>query len=123
MDWVAASIRRRWIGDGPNSFGDFFVIAVDRSRLITPGSLTWKLDYTKTDGSGVQIISARLPAEPKIAGDLTDEGKVDFEDLSELAKQWLWTGPEGGVPEDIVEDGAVNLADFAELAENWMWTE
>ncbi len=102
-----------------NSLGDFFAIEVDRSRLIAPGSLTWKLHYTKTDGSGMQIMSARLPAEPKIAGDLTDEGKVDFEDLSELAKQWLWTGPTGTIEEDTVPDGTVNLADFAELAAKW----
>jgi hypothetical protein len=54
-----------------------------------------------------------------MAGDLTGEGKIDFEDLAKLAGQWLWVGPAGSIPEDITGDGIINLADFAELAQKW----
>ncbi len=105
-----------------NSFSDYFIIEVDRSKLITPGKLTWQVDYTKAGNSQMQLMSALLPIEISgaLAGDINHNGKVDFEDLAELAEQWLQ--PPGIPSADIAPpnvDGIVNFLDFSKLAENW----
>lgn len=52
-------------------------------------------------------------------GDISDDGKVDFEDLAILANQWLQ--PPGTPSADIaLPYGIVDFLDFAKLAENWM---
>ena len=52
-------------------------------------------------------------------GDISDDGKVDFEDLAILANQWLQ--PPGTLSADIaLPYGIVDFLDFAKLAENWM---
>jgi hypothetical protein len=90
-----------------STFGDYFVIRVDRSELIIPSTIRLMVNGFRIEISG------------SITGDLTGEGKVDFSDLAELAGQWLWTGTAGEIQEDIVPDGTVNLADFARLAQQW----
>jgi hypothetical protein len=53
--------------------------------------------------------------------DITDDGKVDFDDLKILAEQWLQ--PPGVPSADIAPvpaDGLVNFLDFAVLADHWL---
>jgi hypothetical protein len=56
-----------------------------------------------------------------IAGDVTGNGIVDFEDLEILADQWLQ--PPGNPSADIAPspvDGIVNFLDFVVMAEHWL---
>ena len=56
-------------------------------------------------------VSSILYFEPEDrTSDLTSEGKIGFEDLAELAGQWLQTDG----------DGIVNFRDFARLADHWL---
>jgi hypothetical protein len=99
--------------------GDYFTIAVDRSELITPGRLTWQVDYAKTGSGGMQMMSGEIPIEINgIIGDITGDGKVDYQDLAKLAGQWLL--PPGELSVDIVSDGVVDFKDFVELANHWL---
>jgi len=100
-----------------SSSEDYFIIEVDRSELITPGRLTWQVDYTRTDSSQMQMMSAAVPIE--VTGDISGDGKVDFEDLWRLAEMWLWTGQAGEIAEDTFADGIVNFKDFAKIARGW----
>jgi hypothetical protein len=56
-----------------------------------------------------------------VAGDITGNGKVNFEDLAILADQWL--KPPGTPSADIAPppdgDNIVDFLDFAVLAQNW----
>ena len=58
-----------------------------------------------------------------MAGDLNDDGKVDYDDLTILANQWLQPQPPSTPSADIAPlpngDGAVNFLDFTALVENW----
>ena len=102
-----------------DDFGDYFVIEVDRSKLIIPGRLTWQVDYTRTGTMAMQMMSAGfLMGDNAVAGDITGEGKVDFYDIQALAGQWL--KPPGVPSADINGDNFVDFKDFALLAENWM---
>jgi hypothetical protein len=104
---------------------DTFKIVVDRSKLIVPGMLIWELTYYVPvyDGAQQATMSMLLSTnDADITGDITGDGKVDFEDLEILANQWLQ--PPGIPSADIAPspsgDGIVNLLDFAVLAENWL---
>ncbi|MDD5010625.1 MAG: right-handed parallel beta-helix repeat-containing protein, partial [Phycisphaerae bacterium] len=104
---------------------DTFKIVVDRSQLIEPGHLTWELIwYDVSDQQGNQTLSMNLSLdklEGGISGDITGDGKVNFDDLRVLSEQWLQ--PPGMPSADIAPvpaDGFVNFLDFALLAENWM---
>lgn len=100
-----------------NLYDDWFIIEVDRSEPITEGALTWRVDYTETAESKMQVMTARLPEIENIIVD----GVVDFSDLAVLAEQWL--GPPGDPSADVAPqpdgDGIVNFLDFAQLVENW----
>lgn len=53
--------------------------------------------------------------------DINYDGNIDIDDLSELAAQWLQSGP--GLEADIYPangDGIVDLNDFAQLASDWL---
>jgi len=103
----------------------------------SPSYLKLSTDYSGTDfGCGVfaniRMWDVELSASdvndvfntvgPMLAGsllgDLTGDGKIDFEDLAKLIGRWLWVGQPGGIPEDITVDGIVNLRDLAELVEH-----
>ena len=70
---------------------------------------------------GGQVL-AMFPYVLSIAGDITGNGIVDFEDLAILADQWLQ--PPGIPSADIAPspngDGIVNFLDFAVLAGHWL---
>ncbi len=103
-----------------NSFSDYFIIEVDRSKLITDGSITCQVVYTKAGGSHTQLVSTTLmELLGVLAGDVNLDGEIDIKDVSDLTKQWLWSGVSGGIPEDVVKDGSVNFLDFASLLKNW----
>ncbi len=101
-------ITRQAIVDS-NACSDYFIIEVDRSHLIAPGSLTCEVV-----GVGQKMMRAGL----NLSLPMNDCG-AGFTDLAALAGQWLWTGTPGGIEEDSVPDGTVNLADFAQFAGNW----
>ena len=92
---------------------DTCTFQVDRSVAIDPVKIVWKVKCQRADTG--------MPLELTINGvsssGLEGEGKIGFEDLAELAGQWLWVGPAGSIPEDVTGDGIVNLRDFAVLAE------
>ncbi len=74
-----------------------------------------------TEYDGVNLVANLTPATP-ILGDITGDGKVNYEDLEILANQWLQ--PPGTPSADIAPlpngDGIVNFLDFAILAQHWL---
>jgi hypothetical protein len=80
---------------------DTCTFQVDRSKAIEPDKIVWKVKC--------QMADTGTPIELTCAGDLADEGKIGFEDLAELAGQWLKADG----------DGVVNFIDFARIAEKW----
>ena len=102
-------------------YADYFQVIVDRSHSITPGTLTWQVDYTVSNTPQTQVITTSVEPTNTITGDITGDGKVNIEDLRILAIQWLQAP---GVPSaDIAPipngDDIVNFLDFAKFAENW----
>jgi hypothetical protein len=92
---------------------DTCTFRVDRSEAIDPAEIIWHVTAELAD-SGVKMehtLSSRLSLGPEPVG---------FDGLREIAAQWLWRGPAGGIEEDSVQDGTVNLLDFARLANNWL---
>jgi hypothetical protein len=78
------------------------------------------LMMTQNDFLGGQVL-ATFPYVLSIAGDVTGNGIVDFEDLAILADQWLQ--PPGNPSADIAPspvDGIVNFLDFVVMAEHWL---
>jgi hypothetical protein len=57
-----------------------------------------------------------------LAGDLNDDCKADFGDLSILADQWLQppSTPSADIAPSPNGDGIVNFQDFAYIASNWL---
>lgn len=56
------------------------------------------------------------------AGDINDDGVVNFKDLRIMASQWLETGTDTTTPSaDIAGNGRVNFEDFAKLAMQWLY--
>ena len=53
-----------------------------------------------------------------LCGDVTNDGIVDSDDLSEQLIDWLQSGDEQW--SDLNRDGTVNLADMALLANEWL---
>ncbi len=98
---------------------DTFIIQVDRSVPIDVTKISWRAIY-EADGFTLETESlTRIELEDATAGDISGDGKIDFEDLSRLAEMWLWTGQAGEIAEDIFADGIVNFKDFAKIAEGW----
>jgi len=56
----------------------------------------------------------------KIPGDFTDDGRVDYDDLSMLALHWLDFEPSIDIAPGSNGDGVVNLLDYAAMAKNWL---
>ena len=106
-----------------NILGDFFIVEVDRSKLIIPGRLTWQVDYAMSGASQMHLMSADFMMEDNSTpGDITGNGVVDYDDILVLCEQWLQ--PPGTPSADIAPtptgDGIVNWLDFAVLANNWV---
>jgi hypothetical protein len=104
---------------------DTCTFETNRQEEIDPHQIIWRARY-KVEGSSdtiQQVFSNFGPLPPiTLAGDITGDGTVDFEDLIIMAEQWL--SPPGNPSADIAPqpngDGVVNFLDFAELAENWL---
>jgi predicted outer membrane repeat protein len=112
------------IGPGESATSiDTCTFQVDRSKAIEPAKIIWWSTSEVADTgqtlqhNGSSVVFLELE---KITGDITGEGRIDFEDLARLAGQWLLVGPAGSIPEDITGDGIINLRDFAVLAERWL---
>jgi len=93
---------------------DTCTFTVDRSQPINPSKIDWRVKCQRAD-TGQQIeLTINGVGSSGLEG--AGEGKIGFEDLAELAGQWMWVGQGGSIPEDITGDGIVNLRDFAVLA-------
>ncbi len=57
------------------------------------------------------------PYDWAILGDLTNDGKVDFDDLAGQVEDWLNSSSDQ--PGDLDRNGIVNMVDFALLAQKW----
>jgi probable HAF family extracellular repeat protein/predicted outer membrane repeat protein len=95
---------------------DTCTFQVDRSKAIEPDKIVWQVKCQRAD-TGMLL---ELTINGVSSSGLEGEGKIGFEDLAELAGQWLWVGEAGSIPEDVTGDGIVNLRDFAVLAEHQM---
>lgn len=112
------------IGPGESATSvDMCTFRVDRSQAIEPAEIIWKSTFEMADGSpGVQNTALGISfLNLGVAGDITGNGKADFEDLAVLADQWL--KPPGTPSADIAPppdgDNIVDFLDFAVLAQNW----
>ena len=78
------------------------------------------LTMTQDDFLGGQVLIT-FPYTIPVIGDITCDGKVNFEDLKVLADQWL--KPPGTPSADLAPltlDDVVNFLDFAAFAGNWL---
>ncbi len=103
---------------------DTFQIVVDRSLLIETGRLTWELAYyvpvyeQQVQQAMMSMLLSDIDAG--IPGDISGDGKVNFEDFAILAGQW--DAAPGNPSADIAPppNGRVWIEDLMYLAENWM---
>jgi hypothetical protein len=58
------------------------------------------------------------PYNWSLLADLTNDGKVNFIDLSHLTENWLCDNNE--IPGDLNREGVVNMFDFAFFAKDWL---
>ena len=67
--------------------------------------------------TGSRSLTAQVPQEGSLAGDLNGDRVVDLRDLEILSSQWMQF-PEGD-PADLNADDQVNAADFSVLGAEW----
>jgi beta-lactam-binding protein with PASTA domain len=103
---------------------DTFKIVVDRSTLINSSRLVWELTYY-TVASGDQVQQAMMSMllsdiDAGVPGDISGDGKVNFDDFAILAGQW--DDAPGNPSADIAPspDGHVWIEDLMYLADNWL---
>ena len=99
---------------------DTCTFQVYRPKPIDPKKIVWQVRCQRADNGMPIELTINSVGYGVLEG--AAEGKIDFEDLAELAGEWLQTQ---GVPSaDIAPwpngDGIINFLDFARLAENWM---
>ncbi len=104
---------------------DTCTFQVDRSQSTDPVEIIWNSTFEIVGGSpGAQntVSGACILQLENVPGDITGNGKVDFDDLKILTDQWLQ--PPGTPSADIAPppdgDNIVNFLDFALLADNWL---
>jgi hypothetical protein len=132
MDWDAAvqsvsddSITIDTIPAGATvTSTDTFKIVVDRSTLINSSRLVWELTYY-TAASGDQVQQAMMSMllseiDAGVSGDISGDGKVNFDDFAILAQQWDAAPGSPSADIDPSQDGHVWIEDLMYLAENWM---
>jgi hypothetical protein len=132
MDWDAAvqsvsddSITIDTIPAGATVIStDTFKIVVDRSILINSSRLVWELTYY-TVASGDQVQQAMMSMmlsdiDAGVSGDISGDGKVNFDDFAILAQQWDAAPGNPSADIDPSPDGRVWIEDLMYLAENWM---
>ena len=111
-------------GESATSF-DMCTFQVDRSEATESAEIIWKSACEIVEGAlGMQDIvsGVYLLQLDNIPGDITGNGRVDFEDLKVLADQWLQPPsiPSADIAPPPSGDNFVNFLDFAILAENWL---
>ena len=82
----------------------------------------WTIKVREQHGATIYTDPICLLDPDKIIGDLTGDGRVDFEDLAMLAYKWLQP-PDTSFADIAPEpegDGIVNLLDFAFMALHWL---
>ncbi len=118
---IDLSVGFPYIAAGDSAISDdTFSIIVDRSIPVDATIISWRATFDTAGGGAGQTTFTTGIVLDENASDITGDGEVDFEDLAELARQWLEPpdtpsadiSPPGG-------DGIVNFLDFAKLAENW----
>lgn len=101
---------------------DTFEIEIDRSVLINPVKMVWKITYELAGIGQQQEYMNSLDFVPTADTlDLTGDGVTNMDDLFIFASQWLQPG--SGQSADIAPasaDGIVNFLDFAVMAEHWL---
>ncbi len=103
---------------------DTFTIVVDRSVPIVSGMLTWQLMYyTVASGDQVQQDTMSMllsDIDAGVSGDISGDGKVNFDDFAILAGQWDAAPGDPSADIDPSQDGHVWIEDLMCLAQNWM---
>jgi hypothetical protein len=108
---------------------DHVVDILDLSHLMTYWLMdgcvvenTWCERSDLDLSTDVDILDVALFSQDwkPVQGDINDDSHVNFSDFAVMAKQWLWTGDPGSIPEDINNDGYVDMNDFAIIIENWL---
>ena len=122
---------RLLVGDTPVAINDGLHGMVERSGTIAlaPGKHALRIEFFEAGGGagciarleGPGIPRAPIAADRLTSGgtvrrhDLTNDGRVNGDDLGALLTAW---GPGGG-PADFNRDGSVNGDDLGELLVNW----
>jgi hypothetical protein len=101
---------------------DTFKIVMDRSMLIVPGMLTWDIVFYDSGGQVQQDTMSMLLSEidAGVSGDISGDGKVNFDDFAILAGQWDAAPGSPSADIDPSQDGHVWIEDLMYLAENWL---
>ncbi|UCG56513.1 MAG: hypothetical protein JSU70_16820 [Phycisphaerales bacterium] len=95
---------------------DFYTAFDDSPNLYTP-------DGIHPHAGGARLMAELVAAElvpVRSSPDLTMDGKVDFEDISELVRHWLESAMSFDVSPPPNGDGIVDSRDFAGLASYWL---
>lgn len=74
-------------------------------------------------GLGQQVIEGNylLPWVDRLAGDLTDNGRIDLKDLATFSRQWLTADCGLDLYNDLNGDCQIDLPDALIMGENWLF--
>jgi hypothetical protein len=99
---------------------DTFTIRVDRSTLVSPLPISWRVTYSNTFADFTTLLDLGPPRSP---GDVNCDGRVDFDDINPFVL--ALTGADGYYSEypecdwlngDCNEDGSVDFDDINAFA-------
>ena len=96
-----------------------FTIRVDRSTLVSPLPISWRVTYASTFAEFTALLDLEPAPPASAAGDANCDGSVDFSDINPFVL--ALSGPEGYYAEfadcnwlsaDCNADGAVDFDDI-----------
>ena len=112
--------------DGSATSTDTCTFTVDRSVSINPAEITWRATFTVEIDDIPRIAELRFSnviiIEPVglADGDITGDGKIGFDDLAIMARDWLQSSSLADIyPPPPNGDDIVNFLDFGVLGGNW----
>jgi hypothetical protein len=112
--------------DGFATSADTCTFTVDRLVLINPAEMTWRVTFTVEVDDIPRIaeltFSNIIMIEPSYLanGDLTSDGRTDFEDFAKLAAHWLQDEPSIDIAPTPYGDGIIDTKDLRIITENWL---